>query len=250
MTTKLNRKLSDYGIYIAYSKKIILTNKGLHNIKSEHLQGKNFELETNFDTTLDNYILDVYVLESDSETIKYLDDLENGKIKKSVLTEMLKESLFLNVSHQDGELSSKSTSSSSSNSNISLAGVFFNKNTLNFYNNYNIMFTPTMSKILNDYSLQINDINNNDFNTDEAHLDFCLTGDFVLSLCKPKKVRSLEYIHNRKILDNELFDNHNEFEDVYPQKIKDIIYNPKNHFFVRGVKCCSINIVKEMITKM
>jgi hypothetical protein len=115
------------------------------------------------------------------------------------------------------------------------------------------MFTPTMSKLFNDYSLQINDINNNnnnDSNTDEAPLDFCLTGNFVLSLCKPKKVRSLEYIHNRKKLENDAFDLHNEIAEAYPQKIKDIIYNPKNHFFVRGVKCCSINIVKEMITKI
>lgn len=228
---QLNKLLSNYGIYIAFYKKVILTNKGIHNLQSEH-----FFLHE-LDNKLDEYVLNIFILESDCETIKYVDDFETNITKRELVNQVFTNSLEFGVSKQN-------------ENQLNLAQVFFNKNTLDFYNNYNIMFTLTMSKLFEQYTSEINTIKDNHIESDEANLDFCLSGNFVLSLCKPKKIRSLEYIHNRCELSNDLFDHQNDFGELFPEKIKDIIYNPKNHFFIRGVKCCKLSIVKEMITKI
>ena len=49
-------------------------------------------MNNNIDTRLDKYTLDVFVLESDCETIKYLDDLD--KHKKEFHNYNIKESNF------------------------------------------------------------------------------------------------------------------------------------------------------------
>ena len=97
------------------------------------------------------------------------------------------------------------------------------------------MFTSTMTKLFTNFKT-----------TTDTSEDYCLTGSFVLSLFKPCKLRRTEYFHNKKESDNEQFDSQNDTEKSY----KDIIYNPENYFYIRGVKCCNLDIVKKMINNI
>ena len=85
-------------------------------------------MNSKFDTKQELYYLDVFVLESDCETIKYLDNLDKHISLKSLIHESLTNSLELFISNPK-------------ENQLNLAQVF-NKNTLDFYNTFNIMFTP------------------------------------------------------------------------------------------------------------
>ena len=61
-------------------------------------------------------------------------------------------------------------------------------------------------------------------------------------------MRSLEYLDNENELKSDKLQSDNKNSDLYKYKIKDIIYNPKYHFYFRGIKVCLIDIVKEMKT--
>ena len=50
------------------------------------------------------------------------------------------------------------------------------------------------------------------------------------------------YINN---FENTCFDNHNKYtiNKYYSKHFEDIIYNPDNHFYYKGIKFCNLNIV-------
>ncbi len=230
---QIDKLFTTFGIYVGYFKMVLLSKTGLVNFSNEFGIDFDSSLISNYNG---NYLLQVMVLESDEISIKLIDRPRSSDTDLYVDFKKEKSILHKNI----GELTSDTLlfnfttdSIKSSNSNIYLSQVLFNNNTIEFYNNFNIRFTASMSKLFNRYKENVESLDSE---------NYCLTGNFVRSLYKSNKLKSLEYIHNKTELDNNTFKSHNSLEKSY----KDIIYNPKNYFYIRGVKCCNVSLLSKV----
>lgn len=81
----------------------------------------------------------------------------------------------------------------------------------------------------------------------------CIDSSFVMGLYGLRPPNDLDFIHNSKytpILVDKIIKSHNKHLVPYLKNIglsiDDIIYNPKNHFYIHGVKVCLLSIVKKI----
>ena len=129
-----------------------------------------------------------------------------------------------------------------------IASSVYNKNSVEFlnskktYGEISKTNTNTFDKLFKHYQTMI--LNRKDSN------DFCVDASAVLSAFNLRDCRDLDFLHLYNIGDLSVDINcHNEEEKYYTQSRKDIITDPRNHFYYFGLKFASIKIIKDMKLK-
>jgi len=129
---------------------------------------------------------------------------------------------------------------------LRLARILFNDNSIYHLNN-----TPTIhySKFENCINRFKTFIENNNLDID----DYCIAGSSPLSSYGLREGDDLDYIHLNPITiqdEQDLIHSHNEYgKDLYEPSYDEIILNPDNHFYSRGVKFASLDVIKKMKQK-
>ena len=119
--------------------------------------------------------------------------------------------------------------------------------------------------LLNDNSIHFLNYGTNDISINTRQLlieyfnkiknkkdDYCLTSSLILEMYNLRQAKDIDYLHenNVKIDINENIGLHDGiWLSYYQQHHHEIIYNPKNHFYINGYKFATLNVIKEMKKK-
>jgi hypothetical protein len=129
---------------------------------------------------------------------------------------------------------------------VRLCKILFNNNSINNLNNSNINYYPKFERLLEKFKKIIKE---NNLNLDE----YCISASSVLSAYGLREGDDLDYIHlgDNMLEDNEnLIHSHNQYGiNLYEPNYEEIILNPKYHFFYKGVKFVSPEIIKNIKIK-
>lgn len=128
---------------------------------------------------------------------------------------------------------------------IILAQMFFNENSLHFLNHRNAISTPIFDHYFEAYRTWMVS------NAKESEW-FCIDGGGVLAAYGLRDCNDLDFLS----FGNEAFaiqipgiENHNAQLKYYSTSLDDILFDPDNYFFYKGVKFCSLSILKKMKEK-
>jgi len=249
---EMNALMELYGIHLVYTTDLLLSEIGLINcIREFNYDASNIDSivegvvsKINFANPNTRVRLVASIVESDVDTIKLINkkrtkkDLKQVEMHKDICPLMDKLNVMLN-----NPIVIEVTKESN---NKIVACCLFNKNTLELFNTKEIKITEGTKHLLEEYKTKIETMKSTD--------NYCLTGEFITSLFKGKRISNLEYIHNEKKINSKNTNNNtntqkdnivsdNESVSAYPYDLKDIIYNPEHHFYIRGLKCCLPQIV-------
>ncbi len=121
-----------------------------------------------------------------------------------------------------------------------IASSVFNANSRHFLNTATFNLNPQNQQLYKHYQATIGANKNN----------YCIVSSYVLALYGLRAARDLDYIHHGPPLARYPgVDSHNSYTKQYPLPIDDIIYNPRNHLYVGGIKICSLQVLKAMKEK-
>ena len=120
-----------------------------------------------------------------------------------------------------------------------IASSVFNSNSIAFLNNRKISETPRFDEYLSQYHKAILD-------RQDKH-DFCVDSSAVLSAYGLRDCRDLDFLHFKDVPSlAQGIECHNHESHYYRVDKNDIIYDPRLHFYVHGIKLASLQTVKEM----
>ena len=124
-----------------------------------------------------------------------------------------------------------------------------NHNTIEYYNK-----TPTLYIQFNNFNKYLNELIKfcklKNIDTDYI----CVEGSSILSSYNIRDCGDMDILIDKKytsVFENSIFDNHNKYtikgEKNYfcPFHFEDIIHNPNNHYFYRGIKFANLSILKQ-----
>lgn len=223
--------LNKYG-NIAYKKDVHLNNNGAFNYTLQLYKGEAWagDWYNNFagfrDKTRLCFINDnpmtIYLVE--------FDDLTQARSAKEDVRSIYNignHSVHINDTHEE---------------TLRLSRCILNKNSINFLNYCNSKHYPRFLEQLKHYE---NYITKNGFDFE----DYCISASSVLSLYGLREGNDLDYLHTdpRQIQNHPDIHSHNDYgKDKYTKSIKEIIHNPKNHFYYGNLKVASLDIVKAL----
>ena len=125
---------------------------------------------------------------------------------------------------------------------LAMSGYLLNANGINFINQPDgAAPTPKFDSFFERFKLWISksdlDIN-----------DFCIDSSAVLSAYGLRDCRDLDFLYAGSAIDTGMDDVscHNEELKFYRHSKNEIIFNPQNHFYYKGVKFASLEVVKAM----
>jgi len=132
---------------------------------------------------------------------------------------------------------------------IELCRIFLNDNSIYAINKCNLNFKCVSFE--NKYIKYLNFINKNAWGNIN---DFCLNNSSVLSQFGIRESRDIDYLHNEKFkigkqIPEEEISSHNYVMKEFNNNINDIIYNPKKHFWFKGIKFITLNELLEFKKK-
>ncbi len=128
---------------------------------------------------------------------------------------------------------------------VELAQTYFNDNTLHFINSIKIRENKKINEQLNYFKKWIKE---HSLNID----NLCAVGSFPMGLYNLRKTKDLDFIHLQEELPDtkrEDISSHSTELKYYTKSKNDIIFDPKNHFYYKGVKIISLEVLLEMKEK-
>jgi|TARA_R110001592_G_scaffold363338_1_gene684354 hypothetical protein len=129
---------------------------------------------------------------------------------------------------------------------VRIAKLMFNDNSIHHLNNSKIVKYDKFDLCIENFK---NYITNNGYDLD----DYCIGGSSTLSSYGLREGNDLDYLHFNvnEIKDNlDLIHSHNEYgKDRYPYKRDEIIFNPEHHYYSKGVKFASLDVIKKLKEK-
>ena len=129
---------------------------------------------------------------------------------------------------------------------IEMSRVFFNNNSI--YAISHCDFRYKCESFNNKYIKYFNFINNNKWGD---IYDFCLNNSSILSQFGIRQSRDIDYLHNidfninKQIPEEEISSHNYVVKSECDININDLIYNPKNHFWYKNIKFCTLNKLLE-----
>lgn len=123
---------------------------------------------------------------------------------------------------------------------IVLARAFFNQNSIHCLNYRKDRHFPLFERYLTEYKKGLSE-KENDW--------FCVDGGAVLAAYGLRECQDLDVLHYENDLphfDSLAVESHNPYLLFHSLPLHDILFDPDNYFFYRGIKFCSLPLVKEM----
>lgn len=239
---KVEKILSSF-TRVFYKKNIKLTNLGGFNLMREFYQGEPWAGGHPQYGGFRAKAKGCY--QGDGDTIVYLcefNKLADTVIVKELIREIYKvgkHSVHINDRHEE---------------TVRIAKSVFNDNSVHFLNNNkSVGLAPNFSTVDQKYfgkfekclAYYKNYLDHSDINSE----DYCISASSTLSIYGLREGNDIDYIHHdkRKIEGNSLISSHNDYgTKLYPYSYDEIIYNPKHHFYTRGVKFASLGVIKKL----
>ena len=216
---KIEKQLKKEGT-IVYKKEVNLTQNGLYNYIKELYLGETWIGYTRNDKTRDTwgkFPVRVYIYTPEEKTDMV--DLK-AKLRNQYGT---KDSVHINDTHEEAIRYAKS--------------ILFSS----YYLNHGKELSPNNKKMFEEYKTIMKD-KNSDF--------VCIDSSFVLAFYGLREAKDLDFLHFKykkgDFLKSPLVHSHNTEEKYYVETIEDIIFDPRNHFYVNGYKVANIDVVKDM----
>ena len=128
---------------------------------------------------------------------------------------------------------------------IRVAKLVFNENSIHHLDNMRVVNYTKFNSLLESFKQAIK-TNNVDID------DYCITASSVLSVYGLREGNDIDYLHTSSRLkcDDDLITSHNAYGvNRYHLEYHDIIHNPSNHFYHRGIKFASLDVVKRLKEK-
>mgnify|MGYP003644126519 CR=1 FL=1 len=128
---------------------------------------------------------------------------------------------------------------------LRISQALLNDNSIHFLNNCKKQYFPYFDYLL---ALLKNTIIGHGLNTE----DFCVTASSILSAYGLRQGQDLDYLHaseDHKFEGHEHVSSHNSEISHYRHTKDDIIHNPKNHFYFRGLKFASLHVLQQLKQK-
>lgn len=123
---------------------------------------------------------------------------------------------------------------------IVLARALFNRNSVHCLNHRKDFFFPRFADFLNEYQAGLSKYEND---------WFCVDGGAVLSAYGLRECNDFDVLHFQPDLpafDSVFVESHNSYLPFHALPLDDILFDPDHHFFYRGVKFCSLQVLKQM----
>lgn len=227
---KLINTINKYG-NIFYEKTVKLNKNGSFNLMRELYLGEAWA--GNFQTNFNGYRHKQQLCYPDfSKTRVFLVEFDNidssVKSKESIRTifGVGKHSVHINDTHEE---------------TVRLSKLMFNNNSIHHLNKMKTVNYVNFDSCLNDFK---NHFNKTQYDID----DYCIGGSSPLSAYGLREGNDLDYLHfdPTEIKDSDdLIHSHNKYGiGRYTLDRDEIIYNPDNHFYHRGIKFASLDVVK------
>jgi predicted O-linked N-acetylglucosamine transferase (SPINDLY family) len=110
-----------------------------------------------------------------------------------------------------------------------IANTLLHKNSWSFLNYQKRTYSDNMKELFKKYRKTAND-------------NQCIVSSYIMGLYSLREPADLDFIS----IDNKKQGTHNKYVDIYPKTFKEIINNPANYFYFHGLKCCTLDIIKQM----
>lgn len=128
---------------------------------------------------------------------------------------------------------------------LRISQAALNDNSIHFLNNSQNAHFPFFEQLFSAYK---NTILNYSLSSD----DFCVGGSSTLAAYGLRQGKDLDYLHTfpeHKFIGHPSISSHNSELHNYCHSRDDIIYNPANHFYYRGLKFASLDVIKNLKEK-
>lgn len=217
---------------IVYKKEVEFTKKGGINFLLTAYENKAFiknprAIERRVNASFPERLLKiskarVYLLQCNNLTI-----IQQCKEKIRKLFRIAKKSVHCTDTHLEA---------------IILARTLFNGNSIHCLNHRNIISSPTFDQCFESYRAWL-------FLNAKESAWFCIDDDAVLAAYGIKDCNDLSFLVYRNEIpgmDLPKIENHNDNQKYYQNSLDDILFDPVNHFFYKGVKFCSLSVLKKM----
>jgi len=229
--TRVRRIISKY-VNIVYYKDVIFSDLGKYNYMHELYYGENW-----IGSSHDNYsglreklrlcFKDQNNLISFLVEAENLEDLKNMKNEIRKIYNIGNHSIHINDTYEE---------------TWRLASTLFNDNSIDFINNsrFNMQNYDRFKKQFNMLKNFIN-VNNIDIE------DLCIDSSSVMTVYGIREGRDIDFLYhgNVETMSDE-FSCHNNEIIHYNPSIDDIVYDPNNHFYFKGIKFAKLSIIKDM----
>jgi hypothetical protein len=233
---KVVKVISKYG-RIFYDKKVTLNQIGSFNLMRELYLDEPWagNFQSNFSGFRHKQSLCYPNYNPTTGFLVEFDTLENAVKAKDEIRAIYnigKHSVHINDTHEE---------------TVRLAKLMFNDNSVHHLNNANTVNYESFDKCIIDFKRIINEL---DLDID----DYCIGGSSPLSAYGLREGNDLDYLHFKddgNIIElhdyRNLIHSHNKYGvSRYHLDRDEIIYNPDNHFYYRGVKFASLEVVKQL----
>jgi len=228
---------------VFYSKTIPLSKLGLFNLMREFYHGEGWAGNHPHYSGFRAKTKECY--QGEGHTIVYLCEFnslpDTVKVKELIrgLYHVGKHSVHINDTHEE---------------TIRIAKSVFNDNSVHFLNNNKSVgldsnFTTVNQKYFQKFETNLNKYKNYFIKSGLDIDDYCISASSTLSIYGLREGNDIDYIHHgeRKIEVNPLISSHNSYGvELYPYNYDEIIYNPKHHFYTRGVKFTTLDVVMKL----
>lgn len=123
----------------------------------------------------------------------------------------------------------------------SMSGYLLNQNGLHFLHRAQPVNTPAFDYFLDKFKVWLE-------SSGCDPEDFCVDSSAVLSAYGLRDCRDLDFLYHGEFIDtkSQEYSCHNEEMKYYQHKKSDIIFNPSNHFYYKGIKFANLNVIYEM----
>jgi hypothetical protein len=237
-------KIINDGSRVFYSKRIKLNKNGLFNLIRELYLDEPWVGKY---PKYDGYLGKTQYCYADDDTIIYLCEFNSlndcVKIKEKIrnLYNINKHSVHINDTHEE---------------TMRISKTVFNQNSVNFLNNNkSVTLDGSLNisevKYLNNFETYLGEYKRLLTKTYPLEENYCVTSSSVLAIYGLRDVTDLDYIHSidTKIESNNIHSHNNHGEKLYETHYDDIIHNPDNHFYSRGIKFVSLDLIKKFKLK-
>ena len=235
----VNNKLSEvYDILrsngdVFYSKQITLNATGAFNLMRELYLGEKWA--GNWKNNYAGFKHKANLCFSDYSPVTVaLISLDNGDIAKKVKQKV--RNLF-NIGNHSAHINDTHKQS------VRISKTIFNKNSIHYLNTAKPANYKTFNTCMNEF---YNEINIRGLDVD----DYCVGGSAPLTAYGLRECKDLDYLHFDQSLikgTQDLIHSHNEYGvGRYHLDREDIIYNPENYFYHRGVKFASLHVIRKL----
>lgn len=232
--SEINSILEESGS-IVYAKKANFSSRGIFNLVSQIYDGEpwcgsqkdSFEgiREKSNSCFSSGRETRVFLIESDS-----LEKVKEAKIKIRTFFKIGNHSIHISDYHEES---------------VEMAKMLFNENSIHFTNHAEIGKYQKNQTFFNEFREHVISQNGN--------LDlFCIEGSSVMAAYGIREANDLDFIHcSREYIesDNKYISNHND-ESIYHVKTRDdLIFNPENYFYYKGIKFLTLENLYSMKRK-